>query len=120
MNLCNPQYYLFKCPCFYIKYIDVFLNISIFVLKLLRKKRWRKSRNAVLGLSSHIISRLQKRIYHQHRYQIKMKMSDLLKLIFQVNKVQLVQINLSSKSFPNMLMQKMSEIFKPFKFRIRI
>ena len=33
----------------------MFLNISIFVLNLLRKRRWRKSRNTVLALSTHLI-----------------------------------------------------------------
>ena len=33
----------------------MFLNISIFVLNLLRKKRWRKSWGAVLGLSTYLI-----------------------------------------------------------------
>ena len=33
----------------------MFLNILIFASNLLRKKRWRKSRNAVPALSTHLI-----------------------------------------------------------------
>ena len=33
----------------------MFLNISIFVLNLLRKKLWRKSRNTVLAFSTYLI-----------------------------------------------------------------